>query len=313
MNTRSSLAIAMFSMLMASSFVYAQAPTITAGGIVNASSVTAGQAAAAGNLAEIFKSNLATRLTRADTGPVGPSINAGGIVPVGSAVNTVSTGSWVAIYGTNLGTSTATWNGDFPTTLGGANVTFDGKPAYLYYASPGQVNIQVPDDNGSGTVTVVVKNSTGSGTGTVTLSQFAPSLPLLDSKHPAGIILRPDGSGSNGTGSNSYDIVGPTGTSLGYKTVAAKAGDSLVLFGVGFGPTTPSVPAGSAFSGAAKANNPVTFNINGQTVTPDFAGLTSAGLFQFNMTLPNGIGSGEVPLTATVGGATTPQFVLSLQ
>jgi uncharacterized protein (TIGR03437 family) len=242
-----------------------------------------------------------------------PTINAGGVVPIGSAVNTVSAGSWVAIYGDNLATTTASWNGDFPQTLGGASVTVNGKPAYLYYASPGQVNIQTPDDTSTGSVNVVVTNSDGSATSTVTLSQFAPSFPLLDAKHPAGIILRADGSGAFGSGSSSYDIVGPAGTSLGYKTVPAKAGDSLVLFGVGFGPTSPAVPAGKPFSGAAKTNSDVAFSINNKPVIPDFAGLTSAGLFQFNIRVPAGLGTGEVPLTAAVGGVTTPQFVLSLQ
>jgi uncharacterized protein (TIGR03437 family) len=294
--------------MLLASFIYAQSPSI-GNGIANATSITAGQAAGPGGLAAIFGSNLSRALPHADT--ASPVINAGGIVPIGSTVNTVSTGSWAAIYGNNLGTTTASWNGDFPTSLGGAKVTVDGKPAYLYYASPGQVNIQVPDDSATGTVTVVVTNANGSGTSTVTLSQFAPSFPLLDSKHPAGIILRTDGSGTSGGGT--YDIVGPTGNSLGYPTKAAKAGDSLVLFGVGFGPTTPAVPAGKPFSGAATANNPVTFNINGTTVTPSFSGISSAGLFQFNITVPSGLGTGDVPITATVGGATTPQFVLSLQ
>jgi uncharacterized protein (TIGR03437 family) len=187
----------------------------------------------------------------------------------------------------------------------------DGKPAYLYYASPAQVNIQVPDDSNTGSVNVVVSNSNGSATSTVTLAQVAPSFPLLDAKHPAGIILRSNGTGAYGGGT--YDIVGPTGTSLGYKTVAAKAGDSLVLFGVGFGPTTPTVQAGKAFSGTAPTNNKVTFTVNGKTVTPDFAGLSSAGLYQFNITVPAGLGTGEVPFTALVAGATTPQFTLSLQ
>ena len=221
---------------------------------------------------DIYTSNIVLQPGAAS--PNTPTINAGGVVPIGSAVNTVSSGSWVAIYGNNLATSTATWAGDFPQTLGGASVTVNGKPAYLYYASPGQVNIQTPDDTATGSVNVVVTNSNGSATSTVTLSQFAPSFPLLDAKHPAGIILRNDGSGAFGGGT--YDIVGPAGTSLGYKTVPAKAGDSLVLFGVGFGPTTPVVPAGKPFSGTASTNNPVSFSINSKAVTPGFAGLSSA-------------------------------------
>ena len=59
-------------------------------------------------------------------------------------------------------------------------------------------------------------------------------------------------------------------------TVAAKAGDTIELFGTGFGPTTPAVPAGQALSGVAPTMNPVTIRINNVTVTPTFAGLSSA-------------------------------------
>jgi hypothetical protein len=72
-------------------------------------------------------------------------------------------------------------------------------------------------------------------TTTVILARFAPSFNLLDTKHAAGIIIRSDSSGAYGGGS--YDIIGPTGSSLGYPTVVAKAGDTVELFGVGFGPT----------------------------------------------------------------------------
>jgi len=125
--------------------------------------------------------------------------------------------------------------------------------------------LQSPDDSATGTVTVVVATANGSATSTVTLGRFGPSYALLDTKHVAGIILRPDGSGSYGGGS--YDILGPTGSSLGYPTVAAKAGDTVELFAVGFGPTTPTVPAGQVFSGAAAATNSVQLGIGGTTVS----------------------------------------------
>src|SRR5208283_1417022 len=128
----------------------------------------------------------------------------------------------------------------------------------------------------------------------VTLAPFAPSFSLLDSKHVAGIIPRSNGSGAYGGGT--YDIIGPTGSSLGYATVAARAGDTVELFGVGFGPTNPPVPAGAAFSGAAATTNPVTLSINSVSVTPFFAGETSAGLYQLNVTIPAGLGAGDVPL-----------------
>ena len=241
-----------------------------------------------------------------------PSISLGGIVPVDSNVGAIQPGEWVSIFGTNLAASTVTWNQDFPQTLGGTTVTIDGKKAYLWYVSPGQINLQAPDDTATGTVPVVVTTANGSATANVTLAAYAPSLLLLDAKHVAGIILRSNGSGAYGGGS--YDIVGPTGTSLGYPTVAAKAGDIVELYGTGFGPTTPAVLAGQAFTGvAATANVSVLIN-NKVSVVPAFAGLSGAGLEQINLTIPSGLGTGDVPLAATVGGVQTPSYVvISLQ
>jgi uncharacterized protein (TIGR03437 family) len=146
---------------------------------------------------------------------------------------------------------------------------------------------------------------------TVILARFAPSFNLLDTKHIAGIIIRPDGSGAYGGGT--YDIIGPTGSSLGYPTVAAKAGDTVELFGVGFGPTNPAVPAGAAYVGSAPTTNPVTLSIGNRSLSPSFAGETSAGLYQLNVTIPSGLGSGDVSLQASVGGVQTPVVMISLQ
>jgi len=241
-----------------------------------------------------------------------PSITPGGIGPAFSSSSTIQPGEWVSIYGTNLASGTVTWNANFPISLGGTSVTINGKAAYLSLVSPGQINLQAPYDTATGAVPVVVTTASGSATSTVTLAQVAPSFLLLDTKHVAGIIVRTDGSGAYGGGA--YDILGPTGTSLGYPTVAAKAGDTVVLFGTGFGPTHPAVPAGQAFSGAAPTTNAVTLRINNVSVTPAFAGLSGAGLCQINLTVPSGAGMGDVSLQANVGGWLTPSgVVFSLQ
>jgi uncharacterized protein (TIGR03437 family) len=242
----------------------------------------------------------------------GPSILAGGVVPVDSPSNTIQPGEWISIYGNNLAASTVTWTGNFPQSLGNTSVTINGRPAYLSFVSPTQVNVQAPDDTTTGIVPVVVTSAIGKATSTVTLAQFAPAFLLLDTKHVAGIIVRTDGSGAYGGGS--YDIVGPTGKSLGYPTVAAKAGDSVVLFGVGFGPTSPVVLAGQAFSGAAPTTKAVNVLINNVSVTPAFAGLSGAGLYQLNLILPAGLGTGDVTLAAAVNAVQTQSsVVISLQ
>jgi uncharacterized protein (TIGR03437 family) len=279
---------------------YAEANVNAPATVVESSGVTARMTAQA-------LLNLASQKLLTIAEPLLPSITPGGIVP-----GAVQPGEWVSIYGTNLASSTATWTGNFPQSLGGASVTIAGQAAYLSYASPGQINAQVPNVFATGAVPVVISTASGSGTSTVTLAQFGPSFFLLDAKHVAGIILRSNGSGAYGGGA--YDIVGPTGTSLGYPTVAAKAGDSIELFGTGFGPTTPSVLAGQAFSGAAATTNPVTVRINNLTVTPSFTGLSGPGLYQLNLTVPSGLGTGDVALQANVGGAQTPaSVVISVQ
>ena len=176
--------------------------------------------------------NLASQKLLALGEPAIPTIATGGIVP-----GTIQPGEWVSIYGTNLAIGTANWTGNFPISLGGTTVTIGGKAAYLSFVSAGQIDLQVPNVTATGAVPVVVTTANGTATSTVTLTQFSPSFFLLDGKHVAGIILRANGA---------YDILGPTGTSLGYPTVAAKAGDFVELYGTGFGPTNPPVAAGQA-------------------------------------------------------------------
>jgi uncharacterized protein (TIGR03437 family) len=74
------------------------------------------------------------------------------------------------------------------------------------------------------------------------------------------------------------------------------------------------VLAGQAYSGAAPTTNAVTLLINNVSVTPAFAGLSGAGLYQINLTVLAGLGTGDVPLAAAVGGVQTPSgVVISLQ
>jgi len=262
---------------------------------------------------KIYFSDRANGVIRALVGP--PAILTGGVVPLFSTAQIIQPGSWVSIYGNNLisGTTALSWSGDYPTTLDGSSVTINNKPAYLSYASPGLINLEAPDDATRGPVRVTVTTSNGSATAIVTLADQSPSFNLqADGKHVAAILLRSDGSGAFGGGS--YDLVGPAGNSLGYKTVPARAGDSVVIFGLGFGPTNPAVPAGQFFSGSAAALDPIQLTINGITVTPSFAGMSAPGLFQINLTLPAGLGSGDQSISATVNGASTQSnVVIALQ
>jgi uncharacterized protein (TIGR03437 family) len=237
-----------------------------------------------------------------------PSIAANGVVPFFGATNIIQPGEWVSIYGQNLAASTANWNFDFPTSLAGTRVLINGKAAYLSYVSPTQINLQAPDDTARGPVSVVVITAAGTATSTVTLSEFAPSFILLKDSYVSGMILRSNGSGAFGGGT--YDILGPTGDSFGYPTVSARQGDIVELFGVGFGPTTPTVPAGAVFNGTAPVNTPVSLYINNVLIQPTFVGLSSAGLYEIKLVVPPGLGEGAVPIQLSVGGMQTQMGVL---
>ena len=139
--------------------------------------------------------NTVTKISSASRAQA-PSISPAGVVPLDSTASTIQPGEWVSIYGTNLASSAVSWTGNFPTSLGGTSVKINGKAAYLSLVSPGQINLQAPDDTTTGPVPVVVSSASGSAPSTVTLGQFAPSFALLDAKHVAGIIPRSDGSGA---------------------------------------------------------------------------------------------------------------------
>jgi uncharacterized protein (TIGR03437 family) len=251
------------------------------------------------------------RVLKPGAPPAGPQpvISKGGIVPIFSTSQTIQSASWISIYGSNLipGATPVTWKGDYPVELGGTTVTVDNIPVSLSYVSPTLINAFVPYSDKRGTVTVNVTNANGTATATTTIAQASPAFCLLgDGRHVAGIILRSDGSGAFGGGT--YDVIGPAGNSLGYATVPAKAGDNIVLYGVGFGPTNPLDVA--PLSETRSAILRVDIQIGNTSVQPVFAGLSSPGLFQLHLILPAGLGSGDRPLAATVIGLTTQNDVL---
>jgi uncharacterized protein (TIGR03437 family) len=242
-----------------------------------------------------------------------PVILNNGVVPIYSSVPSISQGSWISIFGQNFSTGTATWNGNFPTSLGGVTVSIDSKPAYLWYVSPTQINAQAPNDNTTGTVAVTVTTASGTATANVILAPYAPSFSLLDSMHVAAIVLTPGKPGNSGNG---YDIIGPVGA-FPYPTRPALPGETVILYGVGFGPTTPAVPAGQAFSRSAPLVTPPILLVNGIQSNVTYSGLVQAGLYQFNVVLPSaGLPPGDVPVLAFAGNgaaATQVTAVLSVQ
>jgi uncharacterized protein (TIGR03437 family) len=222
---------------------------------------------------------------------VGSAAGSGGVPP----------GSLFSIYGFNLATSTAQpTTTTYPTTLGGASITVNGEAAPLSYASPTQLNAEMPLDIVGPVATIVVKV----GTATPIISNaVAAAVPATAAP---GVFV----SGANRAIAQnfpSYITNSPT--------APAPAGSVVIVYLTGGGP----VQGGSVLQTGHAAPNqsfPVTgttsATIGGVAATVDYIGLTPGfiGLYQANLVVPK-IAAGDHNLVITIGGTASPITLLS--
>ena len=77
---------------------------------------------------------------------------------------------------------------NLPTVLDGVSVRINGKPAYIYYISPTQLNVLTPDHLPSGPVEVQVTTAGGTSSSfTATSGGVAPAFFLFRPKYPAAV------------------------------------------------------------------------------------------------------------------------------
>ena len=79
--------------------------------------------------------------------------------------------------------------------------------------------------------------------------------------------------------------------------------------GVGFGDVTPAILPGVIVGQTNTLVNPVTFSFGSTQVTPAYSGLAGnfVGLYEFFITVPAGLASGDYPIVVTQNGAKLPQ------
>lgn len=78
----------------------------------------------------------------------------------------------------------------------------------------------------------------------------------------------------------------------------------ILLFGTGFGEVSPPVASGAATQGLSRVVAPVRATISGTDAPVLFAGLAPGfvGLYQVNVMVPAGLGSGDQRINVMVGG-----------
>jgi uncharacterized protein (TIGR03437 family) len=216
----------------------------------------------------------------------------------------ISAGSWVTIQGNNLASAAQSWNGPnpdgtLPTSVAGVSVTINGKPAAVSFVSPTQINAQAPADSAVGPVPAVVTTGAGaSAPFTAQVQTFAPAFFLWSGKY--AVATRPD-----------FSLAAKPNLFPGVTTTPAKPGEVIILWGTGFGPTNPAIPAGQVPGKAAVPTTNPTVTIGGVTAELIGAALSPqfAGLYQIAVRVPASTGAGDAPIVVNSGGVNSPDGV----
>lgn len=226
-----------------------------------------------------------------------PSISTSSIGNAANTASGIASNTFISIYGANLSPVTRSWAAtDFsgtalPKSLSGVSVTVNNKPAYVYYISPKQIDVLTPVDATTGPVNVVVTNNgLISGTASVTMNAFSPAFFLLkDGKSVAA-------QHANG---------GLVGAATLYPNLStpAQPGETIALYGTGFGITNPNIADGQIVTLAQPVVNMPTITIGGVTAQVTYGALVGAGIYQFNVLIPANTPDGDTTLTALAGTA----------
>jgi uncharacterized protein (TIGR03437 family) len=259
--------------------------------------------------------NLTVRVTDSAnataTRAVTVTINPGGTPTISSVENgasfvpAIAPNSWITIRGSNLAATTREnradeiVNGRRPTSMDGVSVTVNNRPAFFYFISPNQLNVVSPDDDAIGPVQVkVLRNGVESNVFTGNLQRYAPAF-----------FLWPENQAVATDAAFQYRVRNGTFPTLA--TVAAKPGEVLILWGTGFGPANPNVPAGQVVTGAPLVQG-VAVTLNGrplQVFATAMAPLFTS-LYQIAVQIPADMPDGDWPIVATIGGVSSPATIV---
>jgi uncharacterized protein (TIGR03437 family) len=244
-----------------------------------------------------------------------PQINvSGGVVSDSSfgGFAAVAPGSWIEVHGSNLATHSRAWSsadfngGQAPTSLDGTAVTIGGHAAFISYISPTEIIAEVPSGVGLGAQDVRVTGAAGtSDPHTIAVNQSQPgllapaALKVGDKQYTEALF--PDGA----------TFVLPAGAMPSGISRPARPGDTIVLYGIGFGAVSPDPGAGNVVQSENSLVLPFHVYFGGVPAAVTYAGLApgTIGLYQFNVVVPDTAPGDAVPLVFSVGSSTGQQVL----
>ena len=255
---------------------------------------------------------VVTSITEIPTAPP-PTISEDSIVSAAAfgGYRFAAPGSYLEIFGSNLTDTTLDWGQSFngnsaPTSLGGVSVTVGGQRAFISFVSPTQVNVQVPATVAINQNLNVVLTQNGQTTAAIPFSI----------RRLAGGLLAPAAFRVGGR-QFVYATKGNTGTVVsngsipGIAAAPASPGETLILYGTGFGDMSPFniAIAGQIPQALGRLQFPVTVRIGGIDATVSFAGVVPpfVGLYQFNIVVPPDAPTGDLSFEMVQNGQPIPQ------
>jgi uncharacterized protein (TIGR03437 family) len=178
-----------------------------------------------------------------------------------------------------------------PLSTSGVAALVNGIAAPLYYAAPGQLNVQIPYEATANSTAVLSVNNNGQ----VTTQSFQVA------------------AAAPGIFTNSAGALVPTAT--------AAVGQEIAFYITGVGAVLPAISDGAAPAASTLLANlpmpvqPTTVTIGGTAATMiDFLGIPSGlvGVTQINVQVPNGISAGAQPVVVTVGGVASAPATITI-
>lgn len=210
----------------------------------------------------------------------------------------------LTIFGTNL--SDAAYQATsypLPTQLGPTSVMVNGALVPLFYASPAQINFQMPGGAPIDTVQIVVNNSAVAGGARALHASPPHSSPLT--AVDTGLFVTSD----KRAAALNVDLSPHTAAT------PVPAGGYIILFITGAGAISPPLPDGTAapVSPLSLINAPVQVTIGGQPAQVTYQGVAPgfAGLEQLNVIVPAGLTPGDQPTFVTINGRPSNAAVIT--
>jgi uncharacterized protein (TIGR03437 family) len=220
-----------------------------------------------------------------------------GVANAASGSASLAPGSLASIYGTGLAASTAT-AGFFPlpTLLGGAGVSINGTAVPILYASPTQINIQIPFDTPIGTANLSTALNGVSGAVTaINIQTSAPGLFVQQQGHAA--VLNQD-------------------YSANLPSQPARVGSVILAYLTGLGAVEPAIQAGvgAPVNPLSQVPGGVTATIGNVPAAVQFSGLAPgfAGLYQVNIVVPQ-LAAGQYGLQISASGVASNAAPVNIQ